>query len=244
MSKSLKLLILIISIAFINIIVLSPGLLGIQLFGESALQTASATAILTASILTLLYGIYQLFFKPTAMIPIKELTVEQDYVIALNHYKNMKMLKKEISFALEQVQRLKKKKDSLWNVLNQRFEPNEISYKKFITAIIEVEKLFYLNLRNILNKVSIFDETEYKHVIENNTNRFTEKILLEKAELYKEYTTFINNSLNINEEILLDLDKLLLEISKLNSFEIEDIDNMACMKEIENLIKQTKLYKQ
>ena len=66
---------------------------------------------------------------------------------------------------------------------------------------------------------------------------------MEKAELYNKYMTFINNALNINEEILLDLDKLLLEISKLNSFEIEDIDNMACMKEIENLITQTKFYK-
>ena len=243
MSKALKLLILITSIAFINVIFFSPGLLGIQVFGESALQTASATAILTASILALLFGIYQLFFKPTVIIPIKELKADEDYVISLSQYKNMKVLKKEISFALEQVQRLKKKKGTLWNVLNQRFEQNEISYKKFTTVIIEVEKLFYLNLRNILNKVSVFDEAEYKHVLEHNTTRFTKKILMEKAELYNKYMTFINNALNINEEILLDLDKLLLETSKLNSFEIEDIDNMACMKEIENLITQTKFYK-
>ena len=94
MSKSLKLLILIISIAFINVIFFSPGLLGIQVFGENALQTASATAILTASILALLFGIYQLFFKPTVIIPIKELKADEDYVIALNQYKNMKVLLK------------------------------------------------------------------------------------------------------------------------------------------------------
>lgn len=243
MSKGLKLVILIISIVLINVLVLSPGLLGVRLFGESALQTATAFAVLTASMLALLYGIYQLFFKPTVIVPIKELKAEEDYVLAFNQYKNMKMLKKEISFALEQVPRLKRKKESLLRVLNQRFEPNEISYKKFTNVIIQVEKLFYLNLSNILNKVSVFDEAEYKHVLEHNTSRFTKKILLEKTELYKEYITFINKSLNINEEILLDLDKLLLEISKLNSFEVEDIDNMACMKEIENLIKQTKFYK-
>lgn len=243
MSKAIKLLLLVISIVLINVIVLSPGLLGIRLYGASALQTASATAILTASMLALLYGIYQLFYKPTVIVPIKELKAEEDYVLAFNQYKNMKVLQQEISFAKEQVPRLRKKKESLWSVLNQRFEPNEISYKKFTNAIIQVEKLFYLNLRNILNKVSVFDEAEYKHVLEHNTNRFSEKILLEKTELYKEYITFINNSLNLNEEILLDLDKLLLEISKLNSFEVEDIDNMDCMKEIENLINQTKFYK-
>jgi len=63
-------------------------------FGESALQTASATAILTASILALLFGIYQLFFKSSVIIPIKELKADEDYVFALNQYKNMKVLLK------------------------------------------------------------------------------------------------------------------------------------------------------
>jgi hypothetical protein len=43
---------------------------------------------------------------------------------------------------------------------------------------------------------------------------------------------------------LLKLDKLLLEISRLDSLEPGDIENMACMQEIDSLIKQTKYYKQ
>ncbi|MNN42780.1 hypothetical protein D3C81_1569860 [compost metagenome] len=61
--------------------------------------------------------------------------------------------------------------------------------------------------------------------------------------MYSEYLTFIKSSLATNEEIMLKLDKLLLEISRLDSFEPGDIENMPCMQEIDSLIKQTKLYK-
>ena len=244
MSKGLKLLILIVSVAIINVIVLSPGLLGIKLSGGSAIQTATAAAVLTATVLVLLYGIYRFYFQPPVTIPAKDLKTPEDYIRALTPYKDIQGLQNEITFSIEQIQRIKSKKASLWNLLNQRFDSSEISYKKFTSVIIQVEQLFYLNLSNILNKVHVFDEIEYKRVIEKDTSRFSEKILSEKAELYNEYTTFINIALNMNEEILLDLDKLLLEITKLNNFEIDDIDNMPCMKEIENLILNTKLYKQ
>ena len=39
------------------------------------------------------------------------------------------------------------------------------------------------------------------------------------------------------------LDKLLLEISRLDSLEPGDIDDMPCMQEIDALIKQTQYYK-
>ena len=46
-----------------------------------------------------------------------------------------------------------------------------------------------------------------------------------------------------NEQILLKLDKLLLEISDLNSVESGQLEQMAGMIEIDNLIKQAKYYK-
>lgn len=42
---------------------------------------------------------------------------------------------------------------------------------------------------------------------------------------------------------MLKLDQLLLEISRLDSFEAGDIEQMPCMQEIDQLIKHTKLYR-
>jgi len=243
MSKGLKLAGLIVGVSLVDVIVLTPGLIGIEFSISSAIRVALDASIITASVLILLYGIHQIFFSSNDVKPIKVSKTSEDYVHALNHYKDSKVLKNDISFTLVQVDRMKKKKETLLTLLNDRFDPNELSYQKFASVIIEVEKLFYLNLKNILNKISTFDESEYKSIINKEPTRFSTQLLQEKTNLYNEYVTFVKDSVNINEGILLNLDKLLLEISRLDSFEIGEIEKMACMQEMDALIKQTKYYK-
>ncbi|MFB7142335.1 hypothetical protein ACFCYN_22205, partial [Gottfriedia sp. NPDC056225] len=62
--------------------------------------------------------------------------------------------------------------------------------------------------------------------------------------LYNEYFEFIQKAVEMNEEILVNIDKLILEISRLDEIGIDEIENMECMKEIDSLIQQTKHYRQ
>lgn len=242
-TKYIKLVGLILGVLVVNILVLSPGFLGVEI-GRNALSTAFAITLLIASALVLLYGSYVLLFKQPVVLPVKEVKTHEDYVEALNHYRHVKTLEEDITFALEQLERLKKKKATLLNVLNQRFDASELSYKKFDSVTYEVEKLFYLNVRSILNRLGVFDESEYLSVMSQKSTKFSNELLQEKRNVYNDYLSFMKSSLDTNEEILLKLDKLLLEISRLDSFEPGDIDNMPCMQEIDSLIKQTKYYKQ
>ncbi len=242
-NKYIKLLGIIVGVVVVNILVLSPGFIGVTI-GESALTTAFGVTLLFVSALVLVYGSYVLLFKQPVVIPIKQIKTHEDYVEALNQYRRVKALGMDITLALEQLDRMIKKKDTLLNVLNQRFEPTELSYKKFASVVQEVEKLFYLNVRSILNRLNVFDESEFESVMNNKSTRFSRELLQEKTNVYNEYLSFMKSSLGSNEEILLKLDKLLLEISRLDSFEPGDIENMPCMQEIDSLIKQTKYYKQ
>jgi hypothetical protein len=242
-TKFIKLLGLILGVAGLNILVLSPGFLGVEI-GENALATAFGVTLLSASTLILFYGSYVLLFKPPVVIPIKQIQTHEDYAEALIRYRRVKALEDDITLALEQLDRMRKKQETLLNVLIQRFEPNELSYKKFASVTQEVEKLFYLNVRSVLNRLNVFDESEFESVRSQKSSRFSRELLQEKTEMYNEQLSFVKNSLGINEEILLKLDKLLLEISRLDSFELGDIENMPCMQEIDSLIKQTKYYKQ
>lgn len=242
-TKYIKLVGMIFGVAILNILVLSQGFLGVKI-GDSALSTAFGVTTLFASMLVLLYGSYVLLFKSTVVIPVKEIKTYEDYAEALTHYKRIKALGNDITLALEQLDRMKKKKDTMSNVLNQRFEPTELSYKKFASVTIEVEKLFYLNIRSILNRLTIFDEVEFEKTMSHKSTTLSQKLLQEKINIINEHISFMKNSLTSNEEILLKLDKLLLEISRLDSFEFGDIEKMPCMQEIDSLIKQTKYYKQ
>ncbi|MBP1995418.1 hypothetical protein [Paenibacillus eucommiae] len=241
--KYIKLLGLISGVVVLNILVLSPGFIGVEI-GSGAFATAFGVTLLFASALGLLYGSYVLLFKQPVVQPVKRITTREDYVEALTAYRSVKALESDINFALEQLDRLKKKNDTLFNVLNQRFDPAELSYKKFASVIQEVEKLFYLNIRSILNRLHVYDESEFESVRNQKSARFSRELLQEKTNLYNEFLAFMRDSLGTNEEILLKLDKLLLEISRLDSFDPGVIENMPCMQEIDSLIKQTKYYKQ
>lgn len=241
-TKYIKIFGLVIGVVILNILVLSPGFLGVEI-GGSALSTAFGVTLLFASALVLLYGSYHFLYKQPDVLPVKKIKTHEDFEEALSHYKKVRVLEGDIHIALHQMDRIRKKKDTLIEILNQRFEPAELSYKKFDSVIQEVEKLFYLNIKSVLNRLSVFDEAEYESVMNPRAGKFSPGILQERTKVYNEFLTFVKSSLNTNEEILLKLDKLMLEISRLDSLEIEDIENMPCMQEIDSLIKQTKFYK-
>ncbi|WP_410511459.1 hypothetical protein PaeBR_15390 [Paenibacillus sp. BR2-3] len=243
--RPVKLLGLIAGVVFLDILVLSPGLLGVEIGGESVLETASGVTLLVISILVVLYGSYVLLFKPPVVTPVKDMKTDEDYIEALTHYRNVKVLKKDISLALDQLARIDKKKDTLLDILSQRFDQTELSYKKFIAVIDEVQNLFYLNIRGILNKLSVFDASEFSiFASQQRPVQFSNKLVQEKTDLYNEYLAYVTGYLGANEEILLKLDKLVLEISLLGSTDYRDVEDMPCMQEIDALIKQTKFYKQ
>jgi hypothetical protein len=242
--RALKLLGLVGGVAAVNIIVLSPGLLGVEIGGGNALETASGATLLLMSVLVVFYGSYSLLFKPPMATPVKKLATREDYIAAIHHYRNAKGLKKDMALAHDQLERIEKKTNALSQVLAQRFDPAEISYRKFDSTICEVEKLFYLNMRGIFNKLSVFDASGYANWAgQRKSASFADKLVKEKTHLYNEYLSYVTGYLGANEEILLKLDKLLLEISRLNSTDYRDVEEMPCMKEIDLLIKQTQLYK-
>jgi len=200
--------------------------------------------LLLASAIALLYGGYSLLLKPPAEPRARSLRSAGDLAEELSRYRRMKPFRKELTIAAEQRERLAKKKSTLFNVLNQRFEETEISYGKFASAIEAVDGLFYMNLRGMLNRIRIYDESDL-HANEANADpgRFSPELRQEKAIMRNEHIAYVRSALEANEEILHKLDRLLLEISRLDVLDPEQIENMAGMREIDALIKQTKLYK-
>ena len=57
-----------------------------------------------------------------------------------------------------------------------------------------------------------------------------------------EYINFVKNATKSNEDILLKLDKMILEISRYNSIEDGDITKFPAIIEMDELIKNAKLY--
>ncbi|MEK0314713.1 hypothetical protein [Cohnella sp. 56] len=238
----LKMLGVVAGAAVINILALSPAFAGVTI-GGSAFETALGVTLLAASAIAIIYGSYNWLYKTPIVLTTKPIQTREDYVGALAPYGRIRVLAEDISAALEQMDRMDKKKATLLKVLHQRFELGEMSFAKFSSVADEVENLFYLNIKSVLNRLGVFDEAEYERVMTRKSARYSPKLLQEKTDFYNDYLSYIKHAIGTNEEMLLQLDKLLLEISRLDSIEPGEIEQMPAMVEIDSLIKQTKYYK-
>ena len=239
----IRLLALNLGIAAANIAVFSSGLLAVDLFG-SALEKAFGSAFLVLSGSGLVYGNYKLLSEPEKAIPIGAKSTKEDYVEALNEHRGLETFERNIDLLLDQIERLQKKNKTIRDILLQIFNASVISYQKFDAVIAEVENIFFKNIRSIINKLNAFDEEDYNFIKkQRNSGAFSEEIMEEKFNVYNEYIRFVKEATEDNEQILLKLDKLLLEISGLNCIESGELEQMAGMIEIDNLIKQAKYYK-
>ena len=232
------------AIVILNIVLFSPGLLNIEIGGTSILKTALGVTIITMSIIIFIIGNYSILMKEDNDINIYKVVTSDDCIEALNENKYKKIFSSDIDILLEQIDRIENKVDTIEDILIQKFSISEMSYKKFNYVILDIKNLFYVNIKSIINKINIFDQNEYKKInkgINNETNQ--NKILIEKINMYKEYITFVKNAIEDNEEILLRLDKVLLELSKFNSLDEGELENMSAMDNIDDLISKIKLYK-
>ncbi|NPV62702.1 MAG: hypothetical protein HPY61_08745 [Methanotrichaceae archaeon] len=242
--KLINLLGLNLGIAAGNIILFSPGLVGLELVGAGALATAFGSAFIFLSGAGLLYGNYKLLAEPENLETRSKEWTADDYIEALNDCRPLKTFEETVDLLLDQIERLQKKNKIIRDILLQNFSASEISYGKFDAVISEVENIFFVNIRSIVNKLKAFDEEDYNFIRKKREEgAFSKQFIEEKSRVYDEYITFIKAAAEYNEQILLKLDRLLLEISDLNCIDSGQLEKMPGMVEINNLIKQAVLYK-
>lgn len=231
-------------ISVVDTVLFSPGLLGIQMGGASVFATAFGATAIFMSVVVFVYGNYKLLIAKEKIIQTSEIKTAEDCINALKLNYDKKTFEKDIATILEQIERFQKKKETIMDILLQKFNSTEMSYAKFNGAILDVENVFYINIKSILNKLNAFDEEDYHRISKDNAKKkFSIEFIQTKMSIYKEYISFVTKATEDNEQIILKLDQLLLEISKFNSLEDGEIENMPAMKEIDELINKTKLYK-
>ena len=240
--KIIKILVLNIGIGVVDTIIFSPGLLGIKIIGASAFETAFGATVVLMSIIIFVFGNYKLLIEKEKIIKASEIKTADDCIEALEQNYGKIIFEKDITAILEQIEMFQKKRETIKEVLLQKFDSTEMSYSKFDGVISDLENVFYMNIRSIINKLNAFDEDDYDRIRKYGEKKFSREFVQTKMHIYNEYISFVKSATEDNEQIILKLDKILLEISKFNSLEDGEIENMSAMKEIDDLIKKVRLY--
>ncbi len=241
--KWIKILLLNLGIAAVNIAVFSKAFLGLSLLAGSTLAMTTAWFTLIASCGGFFYFNNKLLTPHSTYALIAEKIHSIDDCVGVFEEAIQKgdVFDDDILKNLNQIKRYKRKRKTIDEILLQKFTSKEITYQKFKKVLDEVEEVMYLNMRSILNKMAAFDVEEYENLQKKGfpANEVSE----EKMSIYNEYIYFVKSATKTNEDILLKLDKVLLEISRYNSIENGDIKSLPAIAEMDELIKNAKLYK-
>ena len=241
--KIRRLILLNAAIIIFNIALFSKAFLGLALFTGAALTVGIAWAAIAASAFAFVKGNSQILKKEETRFLVQNIHTLNDCVPVFQEaIHNGDVFDDDIKKNIDQIARFRRKQDTIKDILLQKFTADEMSYKKFAGVLQEVENVIYLNMRSALNKIAAFDYREYE-AIKRGGVVGDEPQAREKMAIYNEYIGFVNNASVSNEDILLKLDKMLLEISRYNSLEDGDVQKLPAIVEMDELIKNAGLYK-
>ena len=195
----LKLLIITITLAFVDIILFSPGIYGLSF----QIQPIFFCIMILINISVILGEILFLGFSNTAKYGynLDKLKDVNDYKQALEScYSKKSPFEKEITQAISQITSVDKKN----KLLNEILEQNNKEHFTALTDLgIQATSFLVNNVRKMLNRMAIYDAD-----MGNN--------------LLDEHKKYIQDLLIANENILTEFNKLLTEVSQLDDTSTDD----------------------
>lgn len=222
----------------LNVVLYSNGFLGLRFSSTNPLLTAVLVTEILGNILLFIYMTYNIINKPqvTQLYDTKKLATEKDYYDALEDCKVKKTFEDDIELSQKQIGRMNEKYNTINVILLEHFSDGGMTYEKFMGSVEQVKNLFFHNLKKMINRISIFNENDYKELLKSPRGNDV------NIEIYKEHISYVKEIVANNNLLLAKLDTLILEISKLNDGEEDKLANMQIMQEIDELINKTKLY--
>lgn len=229
--------------AIIMVFLYSPGLIGLSFFSDNALMVAAAAAVAVVAILFfILFNKNVLLDKEFDLIEEKEERSLEKAMEVMENYKKSEVLGKAARSSFSQMQRLKTAENNYEKLISRRFQPSSLSYEKFMNVIRSSVAALSSGYIKIANKMVIFEEDEYQKLLgdEYLYDDIPDDIQRERFKLYNKNLNSIKEILEKNEIILLGIDKLMTEISDLESTDNEMNETAS---EIDSLLNQLEYYK-
>ena len=226
-----------------DILLFSNALLGLALFTGTALTIGAAWLALLASAAVFIKGNSMILENKETRFLMRNIASLDDCVSVFEeaiHHGDV--FDDNILRNIDQIKRFRRKQATIKDILLQKFSADELSFQKFVGVLLEVEEVIYMNIRSTLNKISAFDHREYEALRRGGVVNNAE-LSREKMGIYNEYINFVRSATETNENILLKMDKMLLEISRYNSIEDGDVQRLPAIVEMDDLIKHAGLYK-
>ncbi len=240
MNKSKRTLRLIIIGLIISIVCLL-----VILSGVSTILSFGLYAILFFNLVNTIYGVAKIHSK-SDNVRIEKKDDEDtwglnEFITKFRVMRNISNLPSDMNLKrqelISQLERFKSSKESVFKMLTDEFDASEMTYARFEGVLNSCETIAVSGARKVYKFLTNFNYNEYK-AMESSTSISVE-IRAEKKKVYSEILDYIKDVCEKNETLLLNLDKMSLELAKLDMSDINDAE----LAELNQLIDTIKLYK-
>lgn len=221
-----------IALIAVNIICFSSGFLNLLSYNSNPLNLAINITIIFMTIISFFYINYKLLTSNNNNIAkpdynLEKLDSHDEYIDVLNQYSYKTLFLPYIDEAIDQIERIGRKHVSLEKLLYQKFKKNDSATTGYKDVIKDANTLLFKNIKRLITLVSIFDQQEYDDLMKRYGS-----IPATKKQLYDENDHYVKSLMWTNEEILLNYDKLISEISKIGDTSEADEINLRRISDI------------
>ena len=171
----------------------------------------------------------------------------QDIQRSLRTYLHARGIGTRARAASNQVRAAVEKRNNLTIVIESKFPPGTLSHTKFMSAVDTAYNVLLRNCAIIANRINFFDVRDYQMLERANSSVLPSRtaapkdIQQERLELMNMSIQTLDNIIAANEKLLLELDKLAIELGTVG-LESSETNTNDMLDEIGVLTEQTRYY--
>ena len=245
MKKYARLLASYAGIAISAMVLYTPWLVGLTPSDPSILR--AGLSVICGIVLTGAFGAstYAYLHEPEyRLLESGEVNEADDVLPQLREYANLPEVGRYAEEACNQIETMERRRERLYRVIEAKFGSESLSHDRFVAVVDAGERTLLRNCALLANRVQSFDVDGYRKqrrrlVTQTGKNDTLDK---EREEIYAEALADMRDVIEANEHLLLEMGKLEMELSDLESDDNRE-DNNRMLDEVKELLEQTKYYR-
>ena len=243
MKKYARLLASYAAIAIAGMILYTPWLVGLTPADPSILR--AGLSVICGIVLAGAFGAstYAYLHEPEfRLLEAADVTDADDVLPLLAAFSERPVVGEYAREARGQVESMAHRRDRLYRVIGAKFAEGSMSWDRFTAVVDASQRTLLRNCALLANRAQSFDVDGYRKARRLLPAAQEGSIDQERAGLYREALDDMREVVEANERLLLEMGKLEMEISDLESDDNRE-DNTRMLEEVEELLEQTKYYR-
>lgn len=223
-----KLKILVFNVCLALVLIVFYGMLNIS-SSEYAPLKALAITLLPMCLILFFWINFRLIFKQKKSN--SEVTEDDELQYMLQKYINSGkgVFKQQINLTLEHISKAKRQKEIFDNLLIENFNTDS-NLEAFLRIANDMEDSLTANINKILKRLAVFDFEGYVKFNSGVRYNISKEISDKKGQQFSDSISYINSICASNEEMLIEFDNLIIELSRMNESEMKnDLESIKDM---------------